>query len=390
MYCPNCGKEVEDGALFCGECGAKIGEAPKPKKKTPGKPAAKKKPKDGESFSPKAKKIIIAQIIVLAVLIAAFIYLGTRNSKPESAANQFVKNYNDRNWSKVYDAYHFEEDTFINEDTFKATMDQSDTETLSSPVGGYLSNGEYVYRIRKGFSYITVTVGRSAEKSFFFFDKYEVTSVSDSSVSFQMVTVPNISGVTLKIDGVKAENTSDSDDATSYSVKLFRGTHKATFSGADGIFTKNSYTFDTSGNSLISQIEYSDSAKEEAAKALESYLPDITENKIKGREKSNLADYFISDQRAELYGESLCTGTYSTGSDTKQSSAALVSRCVAVDPTRSYYSVANGIPVNVSATRTYQYRLFSGSYTTGTCIVRGTAYMVKKDGKWVINTVSYY
>ena len=34
MYCPNCGKEVEDGALFCGECGAKIGEAPKPKKKT--------------------------------------------------------------------------------------------------------------------------------------------------------------------------------------------------------------------------------------------------------------------------------------------------------------------------------------------------------------------
>ena len=34
----------------------------------------------------------------------------------------------------------------------------------------------------------------------------------------------------------------------------------------------------------------------------------------------------------------------------------MVSRCVAVDPTRSYYSVANGIPVNVSATRTYQYR----------------------------------
>lgn len=390
MYCPNCGKEVEDGALFCGECGAKIEEGFKPRKKAPGKPKGIKTPKDGGTFSPKAKKIIIAQIVVLVALIAAFIYLGTRSSKPISAANQFVKNYNNKNWSKVYDAYHFEEDTFINEDTFKATMDQSDTETLSSPVGGYISNGEYVYRIRKGSNYITVTVGRSAEKSFFFFDKYEVTSVSDSSVSFRMVTVPNISGATLKIDGVKAENTSDNDDATSYSVKLFQGTHKATFSGADGMFKKDSYTFDTSGDSLISQIEYSGSAKEEAAKALESYLPDITENKIKGKDKSNLADCFLSDQKAEIYGETLCTGTYYTGSDTNNLGNLSVSRCAAVEPTSSYYSAANGIPVNVSATRTYQYPMFSGSYTTGTCIVRGTAYMVKKDGKWVINTVSYY
>ena len=114
---------------FAGNAELKL-EKPETEKENTRKPAAKKKPKDGESFSPKAKKIIIAQIIVLAVLIAAFIYLGTRNSKPESAANQFVKNYNDKNWSKVYDAYHFEEDTFINEDTFKATMDQSDTETL--------------------------------------------------------------------------------------------------------------------------------------------------------------------------------------------------------------------------------------------------------------------
>ncbi len=24
MFCPNCGTQLEDGALFCGSCGAKI------------------------------------------------------------------------------------------------------------------------------------------------------------------------------------------------------------------------------------------------------------------------------------------------------------------------------------------------------------------------------
>lgn len=28
MYCPNCGKEIAENALFCGECGTKIKEAP--------------------------------------------------------------------------------------------------------------------------------------------------------------------------------------------------------------------------------------------------------------------------------------------------------------------------------------------------------------------------
>ena len=156
------------------------------------------------------------------------------------------------------------------------------------------------------------------------------------------------------------------------------------------MFTENTYTFDTSGNSLVSQIEYSDSAKEEAAKALEGYLPDITENRIKGRDKSNLSDCFVSEQRAQLYGETLCTGSYSTGSDTKDLGDVAVSRCAAVDSASSSYSAASGIPVSVSATRTYQYPLSTGNYFTGTCIVRGTAYMVKKDGKWVINTASYY
>ncbi len=32
MYCPNCGQPMANGAVFCGNCGARLGYAPKPKK----------------------------------------------------------------------------------------------------------------------------------------------------------------------------------------------------------------------------------------------------------------------------------------------------------------------------------------------------------------------
>lgn len=397
MHCPECGKKVEDGALFCGECGAKIPkEESKPaKKKTVKKTPPKKKgvTRLGEGYSPKAKKIIIAQIIILIALIGAFFYLGTRSSKPEAAANQFVKDYNDKKWSKIYDAYDFDggDNKFLTRDAFVKTMEQSDTDTLSGTVGGYFRDGEYVYRIKKGASSITVNVAKSAKKSFFFFDKYEVTGVSDSISLTQSVSLPNVSGVTMKIDGIEAENTSTDQYASSYQVVLFRGTHKLTFSGDDDMFEKDSYTFKTSDNDLVTKIRFSDSAREEAAKALKGYLPDITENYIKDGEKEDLESCFVSKLSADTYGHVLCGYNFYTGSDAKNLGDVEVSSCEPVDTGyyyRTEFTLANGIPVRVKGSRSYQAQSFSGSYTTQTCEIRGTAYLVKKDGKWVINSAS--
>ena len=109
MFCPKCGSEVKDDDLFCGECGAKIERTEVPESEPVKKEAAP--PVRTAGFSDKAKKIIIAEIAVLVVLIAAFFYLGNKKSSPESAANQFVKDYNSQRWSKIYDLYNFEEDT---------------------------------------------------------------------------------------------------------------------------------------------------------------------------------------------------------------------------------------------------------------------------------------
>ena len=115
MFCPNCGSEVKDDDLFCGECGAKIEHTEVPESEPVKKEAAPQSEsvRTAAGFSDKVKKIIIAEIAVLVVLIAAFFYLGNKKSSPESAANQFVKDYNSQRWSKIYDLYNFEEDTFI-------------------------------------------------------------------------------------------------------------------------------------------------------------------------------------------------------------------------------------------------------------------------------------
>lgn len=71
----------------------------------------------------------------------------------------------------------------------------------------------------------------------------------------------------MKVDGIAAkvpENTS----GNTYYTRMFEGTHKITFHGADGLFDQTSYTFKTGEENPLSKIKYSDSAKAEAAKEL--------------------------------------------------------------------------------------------------------------------------
>lgn len=401
MFCPNCGSEMKEGDVFCGECGARIEEKKvkkvvRKKKKQPSEPKKEKterkkvsKEKNTKNFSPKGKKIIIALAAVLVVLLAVFWFIGSRSSKPETAVNQFIKDYNDHNWSKVYQAYHMEEDTFVNEECFVKTMEQSNPETLPDATGGYISNNRYVYRINKGSDDMTIYVAKSAKKTFLFFDKYEIVDIADASVRTVSVKIPEIQGVTVMIDGVKAKKPDDST-TSSYYARVFAGTHKMTFSGADDLFEKDSYTFSTnSSTSVVNQIQYSAKAKKEAAEALKGYLPAITEARIKGKDTSSLASYFTSAENANRYAFSFCGYTYYTGTDTKGIGKLNLTQCEGRS-TASYQTVENGVPVVVSGTREYQAKTWDDSYQKQTMTVRGTAYMVKQNGKWVIQTVSYY
>ena len=78
-----------------------------------------------------------------------------------------VQNHSQR-LSKIYDLYNFEEDTFINQEAYEQTMEQSETKTLSAPTGGYTEYGtyagQYIYQTKKGSDTITIHVAKSAKK----------------------------------------------------------------------------------------------------------------------------------------------------------------------------------------------------------------------------------
>ena len=191
-------------------------------------------------------------------------------------------------------------------------MEQSETKTLSAPTGGYTEYGtyagQYIYQTKKGSDTITIHVAKSAKKNFLFFDKYEVTSIADTSATIKTVKLFTMPGVTVKVDGIAAkvpENTS----GNTYYTRMFEGTHKITFHGADGLFDQTSYTFKQEKESL-SKIKYSDSAKAEAAKELKNYLPKITEAKIRNLGNSGLTSYFTSDQKANYLWNQVCADIF--------------------------------------------------------------------------------
>lgn len=64
-------------------------------------------------------------------------------------------------------------------------------------------------------------------------------------------------------------------------------------------------------------MQYSGTAKTEAAKALKSYMPEITEAKIKDKGNAGLTSYFTSTEAAENYGVRLCDSIWYYGSDAK-------------------------------------------------------------------------
>ncbi len=113
--------------------------------------------------------------------------MGNSKSSPEAAANQFVKDYNNKKWSNIYDKFNSQKIHLSMKKAFEKTMDQNETKTLSTPTGGYVNYGtyagQYVYQAKKGSDEVEIHISKSAKKNFLFFDKYEVTSATDTGLA---------------------------------------------------------------------------------------------------------------------------------------------------------------------------------------------------------------
>lgn len=213
--------------------------------------------KNGEKvrkeLSDKTKQIIVVLVTIFAILAAAFFYFGNKINSPEGAAKRFVEDYNNKKWSKIYPCYHFEKDTFINERAYKKTMDQSNVKRLSALEDFGKQAGEYVYQVQKGNDTIFIHIARSSKKYLLFFNKYTVTSITDTATTITTVKLFTMPGVTIKVDGITAKAPKKMTGNTYY-TRMFSGKHKITFEGAGASTDKKSYIFNTADKDPLGKI----------------------------------------------------------------------------------------------------------------------------------------
>lgn len=104
MFCPKCGKEVQEGSAFCGSCGAKVGTAARSVTLTPasaadGVAAAAVAPKKG-----KGKAIAVAVVAVIVVAIVAILCMnifGENDSDGVIGGGGVKDSVNDYSWEEL-------------------------------------------------------------------------------------------------------------------------------------------------------------------------------------------------------------------------------------------------------------------------------------------------
>jgi len=106
MYCPNCGKENQEGAGFCASCGGALNKSKK---------SVDLKNFDFKAFFDKYKFAIIAVVAVLVVILV--VALG--KDSPEKAAKRFIKAFQNCDAADVVDLMYIDEDVLEEYDMTK-------------------------------------------------------------------------------------------------------------------------------------------------------------------------------------------------------------------------------------------------------------------------------
>lgn len=148
MFCPHCGTENKDDAVFCENCGADISKefseaqskkndvrsdavsyAPPPNPNAArkyvyqsGGAAVAAKPRTPMKTSTKVFLIVLAALVVACV---ALYNVAKQKNSPEQYALTYFGAIRDKDWAKAYSFLDIAENDFINEANFKKVMGQA-------------------------------------------------------------------------------------------------------------------------------------------------------------------------------------------------------------------------------------------------------------------------
>lgn len=332
MYCPICGAKNRDGDMFCEKCGSRLEVANISQNECLNKGVVvnnntsvnKKK----QAFSVKKissrvigglkkHKIPIIVILVLCVLAVGGFFTLSYLTEPDRVVEKYVDNLITENWDKVYETMSFEEDDFINKNSFsvyasdnfadyskiqdynvKEIKSNSFEVAVDSDTGKKVRseanddalikeyNVEYVLKGSSSVQTFSVTLVKQKEKFLFLFPTYKI-STDDMVQEFTIYVLPDstIYFDDLELNESCEEFVGQTEQYEGYSdTKVSYDTYEipAVFNGDHNIYAEHSYcdSYDTdidtaySDSVTISVFQMNksttDSLNSEAEKVIES------------------------------------------------------------------------------------------------------------------------
>lgn len=321
MFCPNCGTQNDEDALFCGVCGANLKENQQPvQPETPVQPiqpeapvqpqmaAQPVQPQMAQPRQPKVRKPVSKLLFVtlgVAVLfiasIVAFFVTGNIRFGVKPTAQNFAEAVVNHDYKTMYSSYDLEESTFINEDNYVSTMRRT------AAVNGYAeSEAKITVKSTSDRGLARITYSDTGAEQEYYFKKDDSKNwlffpnwVIDDTPIVKDTSIEIPSAATLYIDGTQVPDScrNESDGYVTYNVpKLFKGYHVFEIKVEDMNCGKGLYdvSYDDNYYSMYSITLDEDTQKDVINIAYESYQK-VIEALVDGKDYSEVKNLFVNN-----------------------------------------------------------------------------------------------
>lgn len=252
MFCENCGSEIEENSLFCENCGAR---QEKPTQNPVQEPVTQQPiqqsiqqqtfvhPMQSPQLAPmpKAKKILIAEVIILILVAIGVFQLGTKLTSPQTIAENYFEAETEGDLTKLYSMFDLpasplltydlfeltmQEDGLKNVTNYKVTEDKGDFDVSEDAIVKnfsceYIASGESAPRTEQ------ISLVKQKEKKWLFFDQWRVSPgniVNDFQIIAPSAATVKMNGMNLAEIAIHAEEDEYSPGNTTYMLpSVFAG-----------------------------------------------------------------------------------------------------------------------------------------------------------------------